>query len=329
MRAPFVSTLHIAALAGLIAAALAGCASAPPPRAAANAASAAESVAAAASVTEAPAATASAATPPAGTAMAAADTAASAPAASDSGAAAVAPGGADEAVPLERRFADWVAQFRTDAQAQGIADATLSAALDDVHYLPRVVELDRAQPEFTRSVWDYLDITVSPQRVTRGQARLQQVRASADDAAARYGVPATVLAAIWGIESNFGELMGSTSTIDALATLGFDGRRAGWARSELLAALKILQSGDVDRAHMVGSWAGAMATRSCCRRTCCCMRWMPMATAGATSGPAPSMRWRRPPTSWRAPAGAAASRGAPRCNCPRASTSVAPTARCV
>jgi lytic murein transglycosylase len=258
MRAPFVSTLHIAALAGLIAAALAGCASAPPPRAAANAASAAESVAAAASVTEAPAATASAATPPAGTAMAAADTAASAPAAIDSGAAAVAPGGADEAVPLERRFADWVAQFRTDAQAQGIADATLSAALDDVHYLPRVVELDRAQPEFTRSVWDYLDITVSPQRVTRGQARLQQVRASADDAAARYGVPATVLAAIWGIESNFGELMGSTSTIDALATLGFDGRRAGWARSELLAALKILQSGDVDRAHMVGSWAGAM-----------------------------------------------------------------------
>ena len=175
--------------------------------------------------------------------MAAADTAASAPAASDSGAAAVAPGGADEAVPLERRFADWVAQFRTDAQAQGIADATLSAALDDVHYLPRVVELDRAQPEFVRAVWDYLDGVLTPQRVAQGQERLAQVAREAQAASARYGVPAAVLVAVWGIESNYGSNYGDIPTIDALATLGFEGRRADWARRELLAALKILQGG--------------------------------------------------------------------------------------
>jgi lytic murein transglycosylase len=143
-------------------------------------------------------------------------------------------------------------------QAQGIDEATLRAAFDDVHYLPRVVELDRAQPEFTRTIWDYLDLAVTPQRIARGQDKLQQVRDAGDAAAARYGVPPNLVVAIWGIESNYGDNTGSTPTIDALATLGFDGRREGWARGQLLAALKILQNGDVDREHMVGSWAGAM-----------------------------------------------------------------------
>ena len=134
----------------------------------------------------------------------------------------------------------------------------MRAAFDDVHYLPRVVELDRAQPEFTRPVWDYLDSAVSAQRVARGQDKLLQVRDTVDATAARFGVPPAIVVAIWGIESNYGDNTGSTPTIDALATLGFDGRREGWARGQLLAALKILQSGDIDRLHMIGSWAGAM-----------------------------------------------------------------------
>nr|WP_315189396.1 lytic murein transglycosylase [uncultured Albidiferax sp.] len=160
-----------------------------------------------------------------------------------------------EAVPS---FARWVADFRATARAAGITEATLQAALDPVQELPQVVQLDRAQPEFTRTVWDYLDTAVSPQRITRGQDKLLQVRAEADAAAARYGVPATIVAAIWGMESNYGSNYGNTPTIDALATLGFEGRRADWARGQLLAALKIVQNGDIDRAHMVGSWAGAM-----------------------------------------------------------------------
>jgi lytic murein transglycosylase len=159
---------------------------------------------------------------------------------------------------LQQGFARWVAGFRGSAQAADIDEATLRAAFDDVHYLPRVVELDRAQPEFTRPVWDYLDSAVSAQRVARGQDKLLQVRDTVDATAARFGVPPAIVVAIWGIESNYGDNTGSTPTIDALATLGFDGRREGWARGQLLAALKILQSGDIDRLHMIGSWAGAM-----------------------------------------------------------------------
>lgn len=165
---------------------------------------------------------------------------------------------ANREAALQQGFAGWVAGFLVTARAAGINEATLHSAFDGVRYLPRVVELDRAQPEFTRTVWDYLDNTVSPQRVTLGQDKLLQVRAEADAAASRYGVPATVLVAIWGMESNYGSNYGSTPTIDALATLGYEGRREDWARGQLLAALKILQSGDIDRAHMVGSWAGAM-----------------------------------------------------------------------
>ena len=155
-------------------------------------------------------------------------------------------------------FARWIDALRTSARAAGISDATLHAALDGVRLLPRVIELDRAQPEFNRAVWDYLDSAVSAQRITRGQARWQEVREQAATAAARYGVPASVLVAVWGVESNFGSNYGDIPTIDALATLGFDGRREDWARGQLLAALKILQNGDIDREHMVGSWAGAM-----------------------------------------------------------------------
>ena len=158
----------------------------------------------------------------------------------------------------QQDFARWVLGFSAAARAAGISDATLHNALDDVHYLARVVELDRAQPEFTRTVWDYLDSAVSPRRVALGQDKLLQVRAEADAAAARYGVPAGILVAIWGMESNYGGNYGDIPTIDALATLGFEGRRGDWARGQLLAALKILQSGDITRAQMIGSWAGAM-----------------------------------------------------------------------
>ena len=164
---------------------------------------------------------------------------------------------ADDAA-LQQGFARWVAAYRIGAKAAGIDEATLRMAFDDVRYLPRVIELDRTQPELTRTVWDYLDSAVSPQRVAQGQDKLLQFRAQADAAAARHGVSPGILVAIWGLESKYGEHVGNTPTIDALATLGFEGRREAWARGQLLAALKILQSRDITRANMVGSWAGAM-----------------------------------------------------------------------
>jgi len=159
---------------------------------------------------------------------------------------------------LQQGFARWVTGFRAAARTAGISETTLHVAFDGVRYLPRVVELDRAQPEFTRTVWDYLDSAVSPQRVALGQDKLLQLRSEADAAAARYGVPPSIVIAIWGIESNYGSNYGDIPTIDALATLGFEGRREEWARGQLLAALKILQNGDIARPNMIGSWAGAM-----------------------------------------------------------------------
>lgn len=174
--------------------------------------------------------------------------------------AAASPESTTEAVPAPVRedFATWVADFRRQARAEGIAPSTLAAAFDSVDYLPRVIELDRSQPEFTRQVWDYLDSAVSETRITQGRAKLAAQHDAIAAASQRYGVPAEILVAIWGIESNYGGNFGSFSTIDALATLGYDGRRPDFARNQLMAALRILERGDIDRERMRGSWAGAM-----------------------------------------------------------------------
>jgi len=165
-----------------------------------------------------------------------------------------------ESIDVEhsQKFARWVAEFSTIARAAGIDEATLHIAFDNVRFVPRIIELDQAQPEFTRAVWDYLDNALSTQRIARGQDKLLQLRPVVEPIAARYGVPAEVLVAIWGMESNYGSFVGDIPTIDALATLGFEGRREEWARGQLLAALRILQNRDIDRAQMIGSWAGAM-----------------------------------------------------------------------
>ncbi|NMM91121.1 murein transglycosylase [Rhodococcus sp. SRB_17] len=169
-----------------------------------------------------------------------------------------APLAASAEVERSQKFARWVAGFSASARAAGIDEATLHLAFDGVRFIPRVIELDRAQPEFTRTIWDYLDSALSAQRIARGQDKLLQLRSQVDAAAARYGVPIEVLVAIWGLESNYGSNVGDIATIDALATLGFEGRREDWARGQLLAALSILQNREIDRAQMVGSWAGAM-----------------------------------------------------------------------
>jgi lytic murein transglycosylase len=158
----------------------------------------------------------------------------------------------------QQEFSKWVANFRATARTAGIDEVTIQSAFNNVHILPRVIELDRAQPEFTRSVWDYLDRAVSVQRIARGQEKLRQLQAEVGPIAQRYGVPMEVLFAFWGVESDFGSNLGDFSTIDALSTLAFEGRRVQWAKAELIAALKILQSHDIDRAQMMGSWAGAM-----------------------------------------------------------------------
>ncbi|WP_372610058.1 lytic murein transglycosylase [Halomonas sp.] len=163
-------------------------------------------------------------------------------------------GGAD--MPAE--FPTWLARFRRDARAEGISEATLARALDGVRYRPRVIELDRSQPEFVRPIWEYLDTAVSATRVSNGRERLATYRDTAQRMEQRFGVPGEVIVAIWGIESNYGDNCGDFSTLESLATLAYEGRRRDFARGELLAALRILDEGDIAPERMVGSWAGAM-----------------------------------------------------------------------
>lgn len=154
-------------------------------------------------------------------------------------------------------FEAWLATFKRDAAAQGISPQALSA-LDNVRYLERVIELDRYQPEFVRPIWEYLDTAVSSTRVSNGREKLAQHRQTAALMEERYGVPAEVIVAIWGIESNYGSNFGDFSALNAFATLAYDGRRSDFARGELLAALRIIDSGDIAAQDMIGSWAGAM-----------------------------------------------------------------------
>jgi membrane-bound lytic murein transglycosylase B len=155
-------------------------------------------------------------------------------------------------------FAAWRSAFSAQALQAGIRADAVKNVLGRAQWLPRVVELDRAQPEFTRTPWAYLDSAVSPQRVAQGQAKLAEHRVALDAAAARYGVPAAVITAIWGMESNYGTNFGTFHTVDALATLAYEGRRRAWAQSELIAALRIIDQGDIAADRMLGSWAGAM-----------------------------------------------------------------------
>jgi len=159
---------------------------------------------------------------------------------------------------VQRGFENWLASFRPTALSAGISEATWTRATRDLRYNPRVIERDRSQAEFTKSIWEYLDSAVSDTRIENGRAALARYGATLRRIEARYGVEAEVVAAVWGMESNYGKNRGATQIIPALATLAYDGRRGAFFAEQLIAALKIVQAGDTDPAHMTGSWAGAM-----------------------------------------------------------------------
>ena len=155
-------------------------------------------------------------------------------------------------------FDAWVAAFRSRAAARGIAPRTLDAAFRNAGFIPGVVARDRSQTEFTRTLDDYLAIAASDERVAKGRAALAERGATLAAIAARYGVEPHVVAAVWGLESFFGERRGTVPVISALSTLAYDGRRGAFFESQLIAALRILENGDITPDAMTGSWAGAM-----------------------------------------------------------------------
>ncbi|MEH6565049.1 MAG: lytic murein transglycosylase [Halopseudomonas sp.] len=163
-----------------------------------------------------------------------------------------------EPVVMQRSFADWRADFRAEALALGIEPQLFDRAFAGVSPDPDVIKADRSQPEFSRPVWAYLDGALSSQRVATGQRKLAEQRTSIDAIEQRYGVDRHILAAIWGLESNFGQNMGDRQVIRSLATLAHEGRRPAFAHDQLLGALDILQHRDIEPEQMLGSWAGAM-----------------------------------------------------------------------
>ena len=160
--------------------------------------------------------------------------------------------------PSDRDFYKWLENLRNEAKKAGISEKTLDAALGDLAPVRRVVELDRRQPEFTRSFRSYLRRRITRERIYRGRALLEKHRALLENIYDEYGVAPRYLIAFWGLETHFGNHMGGFQAVEALATLAYDRRRADFFRAELIHALKIIDQGHVHPQDMTSSWAGAM-----------------------------------------------------------------------
>ncbi|HVY18246.1 MAG TPA: lytic murein transglycosylase [Rhodopila sp.] len=155
-------------------------------------------------------------------------------------------------------FQDFLRSVGAEARRAGISQATLDRAFAGIRPNEKVLERDRHQPEFTLTWAKYRSIVITSKRITDGRAAFAAHRLLFQRVQQRYGVSAGAIVGIWGIESSFGTGTGSFNVIESLATLAWDGRRASFFRGELLAALKILNHGDVSPAAMTGSYAGAM-----------------------------------------------------------------------
>ncbi|MFS4439599.1 lytic murein transglycosylase [Paracoccaceae bacterium GXU_MW_L88] len=152
----------------------------------------------------------------------------------------------------------WVASFRGRALSSGISSSTFDAAFRNAGFLPGVVSRDRNQTEFKRSLEDYLSIAASDERIAKGRAAYARHRGTLAAIEARYGVDPYIVTAIWGLESFYGERQGNIPVISATSTLAYDGRRGQFFEAQTLAALRIIQAGDISADRMTGSWAGAM-----------------------------------------------------------------------
>lgn len=169
-----------------------------------------------------------------------------------------APFGLTDAQTANQGFNRWIAGFRGRALSQGIRANVFDAAFQGIRYNTEVIDRDRNQSEFTKTLWDYLDSAVSDSRIRNGRAALRENARLLDRIEDIYGVEKEVVVAVWGLESAYGAVRGDTDVIEAMATLAYDGRRGAFFEQQLIAALQILQAGDTAPRNMTGSWAGAM-----------------------------------------------------------------------
>lgn len=152
----------------------------------------------------------------------------------------------------------WLKNLRVEALAKGIRAETFDKAFAGFKPIPRIIELDRRQPEFTLTFPKYLSRVVPKSRVIRGKAKYKENKVLLDEIGKKYGVQPRFIMAFWGVETGFGRHFGGYSVVHSLATLAFDGRRSKFFRSQLHRALRILNEGHISHEQMKGSWAGAM-----------------------------------------------------------------------
>lgn len=157
----------------------------------------------------------------------------------------------------EEGFQRWVSALRQEALELQIPPKAVDATLSQVSYLPRVIELDRKQPEFVTSFSAYVNRRINPRVVNKGKQMLQDYQGVLYVVEELYQVPKEVLVAFWGLETNFGGYMGDIPLASALATLSYDGRRAEFFKRELLNLMRIVDRDDRYDSPVTGSWAGA------------------------------------------------------------------------
>lgn len=155
-------------------------------------------------------------------------------------------------------FAACLDRIGERALAEGVGADTVARVMPEIRYSERVLELDKRQPEFTRTFAEYYGARVTQGRVDRGRALLEEHRDLLERVQSETGVPPHYLVAFWGLETNFGSYFGKMSVPDSLATLACDPRRSEFFTAELVNALRIIDAGDIDLEAMEGSWAGAM-----------------------------------------------------------------------
>lgn len=154
-------------------------------------------------------------------------------------------------------FNAWLEQFKPKAVAAGVPQAVVDRELNGLTPNPRVISLDGRQPEFSKPVGDYIKGVISDDRVAVGRGK-RDALPFLPSVEQRYGVPRDILLAVWAMESAFGKIQGDFDVVRSMASLAADGRRRAWAEGELIAALKIIASGEDTRDQLKGSWAGAM-----------------------------------------------------------------------
>ncbi len=155
-------------------------------------------------------------------------------------------------------FKQWKQNFAQKAKQQGISNDLIQQFLSNAHLYQRAIKNDRNQAEFIKTVESYLSTAVSEKCIANGQKNFNEQKELLQAISEQTGVPAEIIVAIWGIESNFGSYTGNVSLISSLATLSFEGRRTNFFENELLTLLSLIDHNDVPDINITGSWAGGM-----------------------------------------------------------------------